>query len=218
MAKFIQGNLKTNDNQKVILGSDDDSTLYWDGTELILTTTISGITPTISGHLATKGYVDDNAGGMTAIVEDTTPQLGGDLDVNAKNIELTPTGGGSDDTACGVIVTQTVDTNSVGIGSALFMAADGNFDEADADASTTVPCTALALEAGTGSKKVLLMGYMRHDAWDWTPGGLLFVSDTVGTLTQTAPSSTGQQIQIVGKATTADVIYFNPSLVIGEVE
>lgn len=221
MAKFQQGSLELNDNQKVILGSDDDSSLYWDGSELRLTTTISGVTPTQSYHLVTKQYADTLSGtsssGITSVVSDTAPQLGGELDTNAKNIRLTVSGGGADDTACGLIATMTVDTNSVGIGSALFMAADGNFDEADADLTAAMPCTALALETSTGTKKVLLLGYMRHDAWTWTPGGVIFVSGTVGTLTQTAPTTTGQQIQIVGYATHADRMYFNPQLLIGEV-
>ena len=33
------------------------------------------------------------------------------------------------------------------------MAADGHFDDADADASTTLPCVVLALETGTGSRR-----------------------------------------------------------------
>ena len=152
------------------------------------------------------------------LVNDTTPQLGGELDTNQMNIRLTASGGGADDTACGLIATMTVDTCTVGVGSALFMAADGNFDEALATATGTMPCTALALVSGTGSQKVLLMGFMRHDAWAWTPGLPIFVSTTAGTLTQTGPTATGQQVQIVGYATHADRMYFNPQLLIGEVK
>ena len=58
---------------------------------------------------------------------------------------------------------------------------------------------------------------MRDDTWTWTVGGLIYVSTTTGTLTQTAPSGTGDQVQVVGYATHADRMYFNPSLVLVEV-
>jgi hypothetical protein len=158
--------------------------------------------------------------GITDVVQDTTPQLGGDLDTNGKNIVMTPSPS-SDDTACGDIATFTVDTNSVGVGAALYMASDGNFDEADADATTTMPCVALALETGTGSKKVLLRGFIRNDDWNWNVGttsGIIYVSTTQGTLTQTAPAGTGDQVQIVGFATHADRMFFNPNYAIAEVK
>ena len=149
------------------------------------------------------------------VVEDTTPQLGGDLDLNSKNLVfvLEP---GSDTTAEGLIATVTVDTNTNGIGSPLALAADGHFDDADADSSANCGCIVLALETGIGSKKVLFMGIMRVDAWNWTLGAgksnLIYLSTTAGTLTQTQPSGTDDVVQPVGWAITDDCIFFNPSL------
>ena len=154
-------------------------------------------------------------GGISEVVEDTTPQLGGDLDLNEYNIVVKPSPS-SDDTASGIIVTMTVDTNAEGIGAPLAMAADGHLDTADADSVDNMPCVALALEAGTGSKKVLLYGVMRNDDWNWTTGagaaGLVYVSTTVGTLTQTKPTGKDDVIQPVGWALSADVIFFCPSM------
>lgn len=113
-------------------------------------------------------------------------------------------------TANAITATKTVDTNSTGFGALLLLASDGNYDEADASAASTMPCTALALETGTGSKLICKQGYVRNDSWSWTPGGLLYVDTTTGALTQTAPSGTGEVVQIVGNAETATVIYFNP--------
>ena len=116
-----------------------------------------------------------------------------------------------------MIIIATVDTNAEGIGAPLFMAADGHFDTADADGSTTSPAVVLALETGTGSKKVLVHGILRHDDWNWTTGpgkvGLIYVSTTVGTLTQTQPSGTDDVIHPVGWALSDDVIYFTPSMI-----
>jgi len=122
----------------------------------------------------------------------------------------------ADTTASGLIVTATVDTNAQGIGAPLFMAADGNLDTADADTSATSPCVALALETGTGSKKILVHGVLRVDSWNWTRGpgtlSLIYVSTTVGTLTQTQPTGTDEVIQPVGWALSDDCIYFAPSM------
>ena len=150
------------------------------------------------------------------MVEDASPQLGGNLDLNDFNIVLKfePT---SDDTSSGIIATVTVDTNTNGIGSPLMMAADGHFDDADADASTTSPCVVLALETGTGSKKVLLHGIMRNDGWAWVTGpgklSIIYLSTAVGELTQTQPSGADDVVQPVGWALSDDCMYFNPSMV-----
>ena len=124
----------------------------------------------------------------------------------------------NDLTGNGVTTYGTVDVNSIGFGAALFIAADGNYEEADADATATMPCVGLALETGTGNKKVLHQGYIRNDSWTWTPGGLIFISPTTGMLTQTRPSTTGQQVQIVGYATKSNTLFFNPNLMLIELK
>ena len=96
------------------------------------------------------------------------------------------------------------------------LSADGHFDEADAAAAATMPCSALALETGTGSKKILHKGFLRVDAWGLTPGGYVYIANGGG-LTQTIPSTSGDQVQIVGLALTADILWFDPQLGLTEV-
>lgn len=152
---------------------------------------------------------------LSALEEDTSPQLGGDLDLNQFSIELDPTPT-DDDTGQGLILTMTVDANAVGVGCALYMAADGHFDEADADAEATMPCIACALETGTGSKKVLFKGVIRNDGWNWTSlGQPVYVSVTQGTFSQTTPGS-GKFSQRIGIAIAADVILFDPDMTVIE--
>ena len=142
------------------------------------------------------------------MVDDLTPQLGGDLDLNKKCIAYSvPTANGEFSGEC---VSATVDSNATGLGAVLYMASDGNFDEADADSGTTMPARVLALETGTGTKKLLVKGYLRKDAWNWTPGGDLFVSTTTGALTQTAPTGDGDFVQKVGYAWDADTVFWAP--------
>jgi len=146
----------------------------------------------------------------------TSGALSADLDMNQHAIQLTY-GLDTDDTMSGLFVKMVVDTNAQGIGAPLFVAADGHLDTADADASTTAPCVALAAEAGTGTKKVLLHGIMRNDDWSWTTGpgttGLIYLSTSVGTLTQTRPTGTGDIVQPVGWALNATHMYFCPSFI-----
>jgi len=123
----------------------------------------------------------------------------------------------ADTTASGLIMTATVDTNAEGIGAPLFMAADNHLDTANAGSSATSPCVALALETGTGAKKILVHGVLRVNAWNWTTGpgtaSLIYVSTTTGTLTQTRPSGINEVIQPVGWALSGDCIYFAPSTI-----
>ncbi len=63
---------------KVLLGNN----VYLD----VASSKIENVTdPTTDQQAATKKYVDDH-GGLDNIVEDLTPQLGGDLDINSKNV------------------------------------------------------------------------------------------------------------------------------------
>jgi hypothetical protein len=118
----------------------------------------------------------------------------------------------SNDIGVGIKDTVTVDTNSVGIGAILCLASDGNYDEADADAIATCKGLVLALETGTGSKKVLRVGKFRHDAWNWTPGDILYPSLTAGAITKDV-SAYGEDdvITPIATADTDDSIYFNPT-------
>ena len=89
----------------------------------------------------------------------------------------------------------------------------------DADAIGTMPVIGIAPAAisDTATGTILLQGFIRDDSWTWTPGGVLYASGTAGAMTQTAPSGTGDFVQAVGVALTADVVYFQPSLTLVEV-
>lgn len=122
----------------------------------------------------------------------------------------------SDHTSDGVTASVTVNTNSVGFGCLFYHTASG-MTEADADTVGTMPCVAMAMETGTGTKNVLLKGFVRDDSWSWTAGDQLYVSTTAGGITTTQPSGTGDQVQLVGWAYSATVIWFDPNGVIVEV-
>lgn len=142
------------------------------------------------------------------ISEDTTPQLGGDLDVNGKSTDwgaIISTNG----TYKGDTLSVTVDTNGTGFSAVLAQGADFHFDLADADAVANCYMIAIALEAGTGTKKILTKGQVCNTSWNWSAGPV-FLSTTDGGLTQTSPSGTDDVVMIVGWALSATVIFFDP--------
>lgn len=160
---------------------------------------------TISGDLQTN--IDDK---MSDVSDDATPQLGGDLELSGYLIEYTPIPG-SDLSFSGFYTTMTVDSNSVGITAALAVDTDSNLVETH---TTTpyMPCFVMAMETGTGSKKVFNQGYIRNDAWAWTVGDIIYVSGVAaGSLTQTAPTISGALVQVIGVATHADRMFFSPN-------
>ena len=229
MSRIKNRDIYLKDGDQIYFGNSQDSAIWFAGGELRMNTTISGVDPTQNYHLSTKSYVDTQdttiSGDLQSnidaktndVVDDTSPQLGGDLDLNDKYITLKPEPTSSG-TGSGFISTVTVGTNSTGIGAALCIASGGNFAEANADSDTTMPCMSLALETGTGSKKVLLVGFMRNDGWNWTSiGQPIYVSTTSGVLTQTKPTGVGDQVQIVGIATHADRMLFNSNYAVAEV-
>ena len=86
--------------------------------------------------------------------------------------------------------------------------------EADASAYATARVIGIAPAAisDTATGTILLHGFIRDDTWTWTTGGALYLSETAGAMTHTAPSTDGAFVQVVGVALSPDVVYFNPSM------
>lgn len=109
----------------------------------------------------------------------------------------------------GEVIVATVSTSQTQY-NAVYMKSDG-WAAAKADAYTTLPAIGIILEAGTGSKKVLTKGIVKNTSWSFTQGARVYVSAaTAGAITTTAPSTTGQLVQIIGIALSADTLYVCP--------
>ncbi|MDP3958170.1 MAG: hypothetical protein Q8Q36_01750 [bacterium] len=131
----------------------------------------------------------------------------------------------------GLIAAPTADLTATGFITSLTTPADLVFGDicyingssqavlARADVIATSSAIVMAIATIDGSPtptagNFLMHGFARKDAWTWTPGGLIYLSSaTAGLITQTAPVGTDNVIQILGVATHADRVYFNPSLV-----
>ena len=94
----------------------------------------------------------------------------------------------------------------------VFLASDGKLDQADADAAGEFPAMGIVTASGvnTGAAILLSRGVVRNEGWSGlTVGGAVYLSDTAGGLTQTAPSTSGDCVQIIGRALSDSEIYFN---------
>jgi len=120
----------------------------------------------------------------------------------------------TDHTASGIIVSMTAGENLV-FGDVVYFKSDGKCWKADAtNGGTAFPAMGMAIASITAENAgdILLHGTARDDTWNWTTVGVvLYLSKTAGGITQTQPAVQNDVIQVVGIATNADRIYFNPS-------
>ena len=95
---------------------------------------------------------------------------------------------------------------------------DKEWKKTDADLAANMPGLRIALETKSDGQDcyMLVMGYIRDDTWDFT-GAMVYASVTPGAMSSTAPTETGDQVQRVGVAKSADILFFDPSIDVGEI-
>jgi hypothetical protein len=125
----------------------------------------------------------------------------------------------SDLSATGMIITITAGEN-LSAGDVLRIEVDGKFYKAYALSSVGVPAVVLAIEniPANSSGKALRFGYWRDDSKTYDIGKEIYLDTTAGQITQTIPSLTGSQVQILGIAITDHIIEFNPDKTILEIK
>ncbi|GAJ03293.1 unnamed protein product, partial [marine sediment metagenome] len=166
---------------------------------------------------AVNDFCETTKNYMQNLVEDVTPELGEDLNLNFHNILMYGTPG--DQNYYGLIESRNVG-ESVAFGDLLyFYWANKTWKKADADLVTNMPGLRIALESREEfqSCKMLIMGYIRNNDWDFIES-MVYASATAGGVTSTAPSAAGQQLQRVGMATDSDTLFFDPSIDVGEIK
>ena len=125
---------------------------------------------------------------------------------------------GADGDWCGQTVLATAG-EAVDKFETVYLKSDGKVWLSDADAVTTMPIKGIAIaDVASGASGIFLIeGFIRKDAWDWTPGAILYAHTTGGAIGATAPSGTTDLVQRVGIAVTADIVWFKPELTTVEV-
>lgn len=160
----------------------------------------------------------DSSGELAGIISDETG-TGALVFATAPVIDFT-TALASDHTYSGNIDSQPVG-ESVTFGMLLYFNwTDKEWKIAKADASTTMPGLRIALESKADGQtcKMLVEGYIRDDVDFEFTGAMVYVSAaTAGLMTSTAPSTAGNQVQRVGVAKSADILFFSPSIDVGEI-
>jgi hypothetical protein len=125
----------------------------------------------------------------------------------------------TDHSASGHPVLMVAGENLV-FGDLCYLKSDGKWWKVDASAEITMPCAAMAIatiSADAAGLFALPNSFIRDDTWNWTVGGTLYASETAGAMTHTAPATVGAQVQSIGSAYTADIVYFRPALIVIEI-
>mgnify|MGYP006400262771 CR=1 FL=1 len=98
----------------------------------------------------------------------------------------------------------------------VYLGSSSTWLEADSDAVGTsinmLGVTLAAADSGAAVNVALAGSFIRADSiFGFTPGLALYVSGTLGAMTHTKPTGSGDIVRTVGYALNADVVFFQPS-------
>jgi len=133
--------------------------------------------------------------GLTTLQQDTSPALGGNLNLNSKYVYNSFTFG-----------------ENVTAGDLCYLKSDGKLWKAKADAtstSSTLLAIAVSSVSANNSGNAVLTG--AYTTSGLTAGSIYYVSDgTAGAITSTIPADDGDVVRIIGYALSTTVLWFNP--------
>ena len=93
----------------------------------------------------------------------------------------------------------------------VYLKNDGTWQNTDADLeSTSSGLIGYAIGSSTATNGVMLQGMVYKASHGFTVGVPLYLSNTAGQFTETAPSGDGDIVRVVGYAIGANNIYFDP--------
>ena len=122
-----------------------------------------------------------------------------------------------DHDAQGIIMTFTAGMTVTPF-SPVYLGTDDEVHECDADAIATMPCIGVSVNTSNvtdgNSIEVMLLGLIRDETFTdfGTNGAPVFVSTTVGEMTNTAPSGDDDVVQIIGHSVGEKLLFVQPSL------
>lgn len=163
---------------------------------------LDGITATVTE----LNYTDGVTSAIQTQLDAKAPKVNPQLALDASQA--------SDDNYAGITIDGRNNSGGVTQWDAVYINGSSEFVLADANGSGTYPAVGLAVGtvAGGGATTVITHGVVRNDAWTWTVGGVIYLSTTAGGLTQSAPSTSGDKVQVMGIAISADEMLVMPQL------
>jgi hypothetical protein len=212
------GAFQTSISSGVVKSSLTGNAIYfYDASDNIGTFTMAGLTSSPTWTLPDEGgtFLLNSA---TQTMTNKTIGAGELVLAENASIALDPANSG-DDKYTGITITGTAGAD-LAFGDLIYLdPTDSRWEKTDANEAAGADGDARAMiglcvnnPSGDGDPvTILLMGVVRWGAPGWTINGKIFVSETPGAVTQTAPSTGGAVVRALGSAMTADEMYFNPS-------
>jgi hypothetical protein len=123
----------------------------------------------------------------------------------------------------GAIVRRFTAGGTVAAGQAVYIAADGDVELADADDQTQVQARGIVVGVGVEGQTsagagqvvdVVTHGPIALGATGLTDGGAVYISTNAGGLDQTGPSAQGKFRFVIGWAESDSTIYVNPQVLV----
>ena len=185
-----------NDDVFVVVDVSDTTQGSSGSTKKIVTSNLSITASQVSDFDTEVSNNTTVAAKLNNVVEDTTPQLGGSLDLN--------------DEALTRIETADV---ALGAGNLCYLTATG-YALADASAEATADSDLLLANAtiGLGATGEFIE-YGEYVTTGLTAGAIYYMSETAGAITATAPTTSGSIVRVVGYAKSTTVFVFKPDTV-----
>ena len=224
---FTEGNsgdvtVKLETNAKDLVFTDNG-----DATNMKILDAAAGIN--VPGEVQTTGigYTDgDNAltiadGGGVTVAQDLTMTADKSLNfpqgANIKFTDAVTNDSIDDHDAQGIIFTFTAGMTVTPF-SPVYLHTDNEVHECDADAIATMPCIGVSINTSNVTDgnpiEVMLMGLIRDESFTdfGTDGAPVYVSTSVGEMTNTAPSGTDDVVQVIGHSIGEKLLFVQPCL------
>jgi hypothetical protein len=161
--------------------------------------------------------VKQNGTILSNLVEDTTPQLGGELDLS-ENCGLALDAALSADGKYSGIVEAGTAGAVLAFGDLCYLqTSDSRWELCDANITACfgmkLGICVLAAASDGSTTKMLLFGKIRADAKfpALTIGAPVYMSETAGAIVTAAPVTTDSATRVIGQGNTADELHFCPS-------
>ncbi|MEO1942700.1 MAG: hypothetical protein ABGY11_00215 [Candidatus Thioglobus sp.] len=185
---------------------DNDRGVLWGDSSVSIKGNATAASESLTVRANYNAYIHVDGVNDTVGIGTTTPKTGLDIHHNPTSL--------SDDTGGGEVVT--FGTGTLTIGKLYYLETTGVWTEADASVPASGADQMLAIAIGTSpSNGMLIRGWFDATTQlqgSFTTGLAVYMNESSGRFTITAPSTSGAIVRIVGYCTTvANVIYFNPS-------